>query len=115
MTSISTLTQESGRNCAKLTTGSQPGSRTEVLPTTATCVSFRVPLLGVRISPALHRVRVQVVEDALHHPRIEEQPLNLVSLPFATSVGGFAIDEELFALNGHLGFTWSISQVLCRD
>jgi len=42
---------------------------------------------------------VLIIEDGLHHPTIEEKPLNLTALMVDTLVGWAAVDQELGAFN----------------
>jgi hypothetical protein len=43
--------------------------------------------------------RVQVVERALHHPSVQEQPLDALAAEVATGVGGAAIDQKAIAFD----------------
>ncbi len=66
-------------------------------------VALGVPLLRIRVRPAADRHRVAVVENGLHHARVEEQPFDLVAVPDAARVGRCAVDEELFSPDGDCG------------
>src|SRR5262245_45065766 len=77
-------------------------------------IALRVPLARVRVSPARARLGIQVVEDRLHHSRVEQQPFDFLAVEAASFVGELAIDEELLAANrdfgamrGRLGATWN--------
>ena len=63
-------------------------------------VSFRIPLTGVRVGPVGRRGRIQIIEDALHHPGVEQQPVEMMSLPDAALVGRAAIQMKRLAGDG---------------
>ncbi len=63
-------------------------------------VPIRVPFAAVGINPAGACLGVQIVEDRLHHPRVEEQPFDSLAVEGAAFVGERAVDEELLAANG---------------
>src|SRR6266545_2377708 len=63
-------------------------------------VALGVPLLRVGVRPQLHRLRIEVVENRLHHAAVEEQPLNVLAPPGSPLVSRLAIDPKLLTLNG---------------
>ena len=62
-------------------------------------VALRLPGAGVRVSPAIARVRVEVIERRLDHARVEQQPLDPVAVPVPPPVGRLAVDPEVLAPN----------------
>ena len=66
-------------------------------------VSLRVPLAGVFIGPAFHRFRIRVIEDALHHARVQQQAFDLVTVPDAAFVCRLTVDVKLIAANRDYG------------
>ena len=66
-------------------------------------VALRVPAAGVGVGPAADRLGVQVVEDALHQPGVEQQALDPLAVPGPACVGRLAVDKEGFAVDGDLG------------
>ena len=71
-------------------------------------IPVRVPGAGVRVPPPGPGVRVQVIEDALDQPGVEEEPLDAVSSPTPSFVGRPPIDEEGFPLDGYHGATGKV-------
>ena len=67
-------------------------------------VAVGVPLAGVGIVPLRARLVVQVVEDPLHHPRVEQEPLDLLAVPGAALVRRLAVDMEGVADDGDVRF-----------
>src|SRR5262249_13807006 len=66
-------------------------------------VALGVPFFGVRVGPQAPRFRVEVVEDALHQPGVEEQALDPLAVPIAALVRGPAVDSEGVLDNRDLG------------
>ena len=63
-------------------------------------VALRVPLARVGIFPLARGQRIAVVEEALHHSRVEEQSLNLAPAPGAAGVSRFAVDVKFVTDDG---------------
>ena len=70
-------------------------------------VALGIPFAGVGIRPARDGLRIPVVEDALHHARIHEQPFDLVPAPLAPRVGRRAVDVKGVADDRDGGFVSS--------
>src|SRR5439155_19665186 len=65
-------------------------------------VPLAVPALRIRIRPLAARLGVEVVEDALHQTRVEQQALDLLLLPGAAGVGRAAVQQKYVAADRDL-------------
>ncbi len=63
-------------------------------------VALRIPW-AVGVVPHGACLRVQVVEDPLHHARVRQQPFHPHSIEHATCMGEGPVDPEVIAVNRH--------------
>jgi hypothetical protein len=53
----------------------------------------------------MHRLRIEVVENGLHHTAVNEQSLDLLAVPRPAFVSWLAVDAEHLTLDGDGGFS----------
>src|SRR2546426_2102513 len=66
-------------------------------------VPLGIPTPSVGIRPAFARLRIEIVEDALHEARVHEQPFNPAVSPGAPFIGWPPIDQETFPVDRDAG------------
>ena len=65
------------------------------------CVAVRIPTSAVRVRPAIARFGIEIVESALHEPRIHEQPFDPVLAPGPPFIRRPAVDEESLSIDAN--------------
>ncbi len=74
-------------------------------------VAVRVPAPGIGVGPLVPGIWVQIIEDALNHAGVGQQPLHFVPVPGAAWKSRFAVQVKLFPDDGNFRMRFSFRRV----
>src|SRR5690242_20443309 len=60
-------------------------------------IPLGIPASGIRIRPTRTRIRIEVIEDTLHHPAVEQQAFDAQAVPASPGIGWRSVDVERLA------------------